>query len=83
MLNGVLSEMHLLVITPVPPTINLDIVHIMPTPARPAPIMDHIAIELVLITKPRQLELFRYDYFIFQFVEGVLLIIKPLEMELN
>lgn len=83
MLVGVLSEMHLFIITPVPSSIDLNIVHIMPTPSRATSIMYHISIKFIFITEPRELKLFRNDHFIFEFMEGVVLVIESLEMELS
>jgi hypothetical protein len=79
----VLSEMDSFIITAVPPSINLHIVDIVATPSGPTSVMDDISIKFILIAKAGKLKLFGYDNFVLKFVEGVILIVETLEIELS
>lgn len=82
MFIGVFGKVDFLVITLIPPTTDLDIVDVMPTPAGAASVMDDISIEFILIAESRELKFLRDEDFVFEFVEGVVFVVESFKVEL-
>lgn len=77
------SKNNLFIVTPVPVTVDFDVIDVMASSSAATSVMDDIAIELVLLTGIGESQHLRYCHFVFQLVELVVPVLKSLEVQLR